>query len=144
MLLVATLVVWGMIGYRIISTLTSEPLPIESNTRIVAFRPQTSMEIDTFSIQSVDRDPFLGTFKQKTISTKKTTTTPQVVWPQITYGGLVKQQNTTAQIFVVNVNSNQYLLKKGQKIEDVALVKGNSKEVVLRFQNQTKTIVLQK
>lgn len=143
MLLVAVLVIWGLIGYKIISAMNPEQPEIQQKMSLVSFKPNTTTELDTFSIQPVYRDPFLGTLAQKHTTTTKHTTTPPVQWPQITYGGLVKKQNTTTQIFVLNINNNQYLLKKGQSVADVTLLKGNPNGVVVRYKNQSKTIDLQ-
>lgn len=144
-LLLAVLGIWGLIGYKIISTLNPETPESPQPDFVENFKPQSVKIKDTFSIQTLEKDPFLGTLQRKNSGTfKKTTTTPQIPWPQISYGGLVRRENSKEQVFVVNINNGQYLLKKGQSIIDVSLLRGNSKEIVVRFQNHTKTFAIQK
>jgi len=54
--------------------------------------------------------------------------------------GLVKKQNSAEKVFVVNINNKQYLLKQGQTIDSVTLVKGNTKQIVMRYQNKLQTV----
>lgn len=143
-MLVAVLSVWGIFGYKIISTLNPVQPETLSQQLSVNFKPKPAIKNDTFSIEPVLRDPFLGTIKNKKVSYIKATkrTTP-VEWPKVIYGGMVKKQNTNAHIFVLNINDTQYLLKKGQGINDVTMVSGNSKEIVIRYKNIPRTITLQ-
>lgn len=141
----AVLAIWGIIGYKIISALNPEAPKSSPQEMVVNFKPQITKEKDTFSIQDLDRDPFLGTIHKKT--TTASIIRPintQTEWPQVIYGGLVKKQNTNTQIFVVNINSKQYLLKKGQSVDDITLLKGNPNEIVLLYKNHQKTITIQK
>lgn len=143
--MVAVLIVWGIVGYRIYSSLNPDVPEITNQDIAFTFNPKKSVEVDTFSIQIMNRDPFLGTIKQKqnTTTNRNTTTSPQLQWPQLSYGGVIKKQNTTTQVFVVNINNNQYLLKKGQSVDEVTLLNGNSKEIVVRYKSYNKTIALQ-
>lgn len=144
-LLVAVLGIWGTIGYKIINGLTPEE-PLSPNQNIdVSFNPEKRIKQDTFSITEVDRDPFLGTLSRVK---SKTTTKPSLnqtqkktnYQPVITYSGLVKKQNTSDQVFVVSINNNQYLLKKGQIADSVKLLKGNSKDITVSYKNKPLTI----
>lgn len=144
-LIAAVLGIWGTIGYKIINGLSPDnPVTIEQNYN-VAFNPKISTQIDTFSIQNVEKDPFLGTLA----SNKKTgnitarelpkTKLPENN-PKITYGGLIKKQNTSDQVFVVNINNKQHLLKKGQVVDSVTLLKGNTKTITIRYKNKPQNI----
>lgn len=145
MLLGAVLGIWGIIGYKMISVIRPEPFEIQLTQSLVDFIPKTGIENDTFSIEHVSRDPFLGTIVNKIVPDfKNSQKAMPIEWPLVTYGGMVKKKNTDAQVFVVNINGGQYLLKKGQQVNDITLVKGNSKEVVVRFKNTRQTIPLQK
>ena len=144
--MVAVLGIWGIIGYRIISAFSPEIPEVATQEVSVAFnpKPQTAA-MDTFSIQLVERDPFLGT-----LQTKKTNTTPSnyrtipkdTLWPQIRYGGMVKRQNTAEQIFVITINNQEHLVKKGQTMEDIKLLQGTSKSITVRYKNKQKVIAI--
>lgn len=142
--MVAVLGIWGVFGYKIIATLTPVQLEVVVPQSSISFKPKPTIENETFFIEPVLRDPFLGTIKNKSLPTVKTNTkAAPLEWPRIIYGGMVKKQNTNDQIFVLNISENQYLLKKGQRVNEVTLVRGNSKEIVVRYKNQPRTIALQ-
>lgn len=144
------LAIWGTIGYKIVTGLSSDEPMVQTNNLDVAFTPKPIKESDTFSIQTMERDPFLGTLsktnKPKTKSgnqNKPTKETKRIAHLSITYQGLIKKQGSSQQVYVVNLNGKQYLIKQGQTVEDVKLVKGNPKEITIRFNNQNQTIALQ-
>ena len=140
-----TLVVWGTIGYKFINGLNPEPSKQAEQFNTEVFRPSAISKTEKFSIKNVKRDPFLGTFAgskikvPKTSKVKKTTQQPEkkVI---ITYGGLIKKQNSNNLVFVINIDSKQYLLKKGQTVENIKLIKGNSAEIVINHLNKVQTI----
>ena len=145
MLLAAVLGVWGTIAYKIVNGLSPEDTKQTEQTFDVSFQPKTKVTVDTFSIQNVERDPFLGTLSASKTNNKQKTTkkSNQIVTknqPKITYAGLVKKQTTADKVFVVNINNQQYLLKQGQTADSVKLLRGNTKEITIRYNNQTKTI----
>lgn len=145
LLIVVVLGIWGTIGYKILSAVH----PDESNQSIASldtsFQPKIAAQKDTFSIQQTNRDPFLGTLTKKHVTpikkqTAKSATNKNTPEPIITYQGLVKKQNSSSQIFTLSINNQQYLFNKGQTIDEVTLVKGNAKEVVVRYNGKLKTI----
>jgi len=148
LLLVAVLGLWGTIGYQVISALDPEESEVITENVSVDFSPQKT-KTDTFSITQVERDPFLGKLTWRLDSTKKnkqkTTKKPDLEnpWPQIKYQGMVKKQGAASEIFIITINQQQYLLKKNQELEDVKLLKGNSKEIKVRFNKETKTFSVQ-
>ncbi len=148
-MLVAVLVIWSIIGYKIYSSLNPELPEVVLNDVEASFNPKTGIEIDSFSIKTTDRDPFLGTITKKsnkTASLKQNNTTKQEDsnWPQITYGGVIKRQNSNEQVFVVTINNTQYVLKKGQKVDYITLVKGDNTSITVRYNTTQKIIPIQK
>lgn len=145
LLLTTVLCLWGTIGYKILNGLSPDApqkVPQEFNR---TFKPKTTAALETFSIQNSERDPFLGTFpsakkKKVFISTKTKKKEPVKNSPIITYGGIIKTQNTGEQIFVVNIAKTQYLIKQGQTVDSVKLLKGNSKEIVVSYHHKLQTI----
>ena len=133
-----------MIGYRVWSGLSPDITETALAKYDMSFNPQTAKTIDTFSIQTLERDPFLGTLsspknlvklsapRQKPIETE--------LLPSITYNGMLKKQSASDQVFVVNINANQFLLKKGQTADSVKLVNGNENEISVRYRNRSLTI----
>lgn len=147
-LLVFVLAVWGAIGYKVITGLSLESPEILTNNLELAFTPKNIEKPDIFSVEATVRDPFLGTLTRK--NAKKTSvrstlkSQPQITnAPQISYQGLVKNQSSSQQVFVVSINGNQHLLKRGQTVDNVKLVRGNSKEITVRLGNKQQTIALQ-
>ena len=145
MLLVVVLGVWGTIGYKILNGVSPDLAEITQDNFDVSFNPKTNTEIDTFSIKNIERDPFLGRLsqnkkKEKSISRNKATDKVKENEAVITYNGLIKKQNNSERVFVININNNQYLLRKGQIADSVKLVRGNEKEITIRYRNKNKTI----
>lgn len=148
-LILLVLGVWGTIGFKIISGLNPESTEQPADKLDVSFLPDITINRDTFSIQTTERDPFLGMLtnnksKKTKSKAKRQITSKTTISPRITYLGLIKKQNSFQQVFVVNINNEQNLLKRGQTINDVKLLRGNSKEIVVKIDNQQQTIKLQK
>lgn len=143
LLLVVVLGIWGVIGYKIWSGFNTEVPEAKQQEFAVSFNPKTNTVIDTFSVQTAERDPFLGTLtlqKLKKTNTTKSKKQDNFVWLPISYQGLVKKQDSKEEVFIVNIRGKQYVLKLGQKIDSVTLVKGNIKNIVVRYKNKQKTI----
>jgi hypothetical protein len=143
MLLVVVLGVWGTVGYKIWSGLSPEIPEVKQQDVFVNFNPKPSTTVDLFSVQTAERDPFLVTLIKPQIKNTMSLTTKQtktIVWLPISYHGLVKKQGSKQEVFVVNINGKQQLLKLRQSIEGVTLVKGNTKEIIVRYKNHQKTI----
>lgn len=145
MLLAAVLCIWGAIIFKIIKGLSLESPKLTSEKFDVAFKPNELKAKDKFFICKVDRDPFLGTLsnsEKKKIVTKssKTNIKPIINNLNITYNGSIKKNNSSDQVFVVNISNKQYLLKKGQIADSVKIVNGDSKKIIVSFRNKLQTI----
>ncbi len=136
--------VWATIGFKIISALNPELPEVKQQDFIAKLDYKVNTAIDTFSIATQNRDPFLGAlFKNEP---KKTAIKKRrdVEWKNITYQGIIKSGKSKHQIFIVNIDDVQYLLKKGQIKDSVTLVYGNSRYVKVRYKNQSKRYKLKK
>ena len=145
MLLVLVLGIWGAVGHKIWSGLNPETPEIKQQEVAVNFNPKIKTEIDTFSVQTAKRDPFLGTLtksKTKKILPVTKLKSKAFAWLPIRYHGVVKKQGTRQEVFVVSVNGQQHLLRSGQTADSISLVRGNSKAIVVRYKNQQKTVNL--
>lgn len=141
-LLIAVIGIWGTIAKRFIGNSFSDEIEPNSIKNVVEFKPNYENKKDTFSIQQVKKDPFLGqltTPKRKNKS--KTKKYPKdSLRVKISYSGMVKKQQSKDQVFVININQQQYLLKKGQKVKDVKLLFGNQNNIVVLNKGKRQTI----
>ena len=142
LLVAAVLIIWGGIALKINSGLRQkETLKIET-LQNHNFVPNIQVQIDSFSIQKIDRDPFLGTFSRppkKIVKPLRTPPKPKFL-KQISYAGIVQKTHSKTPVFVVNINNRQYILKKGQTADSVMLVSGNANQVIVRYNRQHQTI----
>ena len=122
-LLVLVIGVWGTVAYKIVAALNPDlpELPQQELSLNTDFK--MSIQRDTFSIQRVNRDPFLGTLEKpkKTVKKKRKATTPQVQWMPIAYNGMISKGGSN-KIFLISINGQQHLLKQGQIREGVKVV----------------------
>lgn len=143
----AVLLIWGIIGYKIYTTLNVENAVLMPNNSSVDFNPEKIKEVEKFTINANYRDPFLG----KLITNKKVSSTPvkikqkpTVIFPMINYNGMISPKEANrATLFLIVINNKQQFLSVGEEIEGVKLLKGNSKEIIISFQNSKKTIHIQ-
>ena len=143
MLILAVLSIWGIIGYKIISALNPETPKIAHAEFNTTFTPKVNTTLDTFSIQTVERDPFLGNLYAKKVKD----TTPKIisyreefVWIPILYHGMVSKQNSDEKTCILSINGQQQLMKVGQEVNEVKLIKANNIEVFLSYKGKRKVI----
>ncbi|WP_347922480.1 hypothetical protein [Pontimicrobium sp. SW4] len=137
--------VWGIIGYKIWSGFKPDLPKMSSNDFGATFKPKQMVSIDTFSIQMVNRDPFLGTLtipKKRRVA-PKTKKKPPIVWPPIIYQGIITNQNSKQQLFVITINGEQQLLTKGQVFNEIKLVEGIAKHIIVSYKKEQKKIIVQ-
>ncbi len=133
--------IWGIVGYKILSVANPTLPDMAQQNRNVNFNPKIKTETDTFSVKMVNRDPFLGTLLiQKKASTKSLKPKTTIVWKPIIYHGIISNQNSKAKVFIVSIDNKQHLIKAGQTVNEVKLVRGNNKQVILSYKGHIKTI----
>jgi len=141
LLLVLVIAVWGTIAYKIIVALNPEVPEVQPQAFVSNKNYKIETAIDTFSIATVNRDPFLGTYTvKKTPKSKAKPKVKPVQWMPITYHGSIK--NGESQMFIVSINGKQQLLKKGQVKDEVKLLRGTATTVTMRYKNASKTFKL--
>lgn len=141
-LLTTVVVIWGVLGFKVISSLNPEKpkrMPKELTT---SFKPKKIEEADFFSIDIVKRDPFLGDFRNPKPPIKKHTKskTKPIVWVSISYNGVIKKDSNNKQIFLISIDNQQHLIQIGQTVEGVTLIKGNEKEIVVNYKKHKKVV----
>jgi len=142
-LLTAVIAVWGTFAYKIIDGVSPNKDKQPLLAKLKTFNPNIKSEIDTFSITPLEKDPFLGKLTRKKTfkKTLKKRNTLDSITNNISYSGMVKKQASIQKIFVVNINNQQHLLKEGQTINNVKLIFGNSKKVVILNNGKRQTIL---
>lgn len=145
LLIAAVLGVWGAIAYQIVSGVSPDDAPELVQNDTSKFNPKPIASKDTFSIQPVKRDPFLGTLSSKTSKKVSSVKSSEVVkrdieFPSVIYNARIKKPNTDTSLFILTINNQQYKLKKGQIADSLKLVNGNAETIVVRYKNLSKTI----
>lgn len=135
-------VVWGIVAFKIVSALNPD-LP-QTKSQTMALNPDFKIEttVDTFSLHKVNRDPFLGTVYVRPAKKEVIYKQPEITWKQIDYQGYINKENKKQGIFIVTINKQQYLYKKGQTIDSVTLISGSAKHIKMRYKNNIKSFAL--
>jgi len=142
LLLGLVLVIWGIIGYKLVSAFSPDSV-IASVPGKVDFKRKTIAEKDTFHLFVDYRDPFLGTWnKEKKKIAKQVVRPKKIAFPPIAYTGSVSGKQTKDHIYFVSISGQQYLMKTGVEKDGVKLLSGTSKSITLRYKGQLKTISL--
>lgn len=139
-LLIGVLIIWGVLGFKIVSAVNPNvPVP-ESHNMSMAFNPKMVKELDTFSIKGVHRDPFLGTLEKKRVAKTnvKVSIKKELLWKPIQYHGTIAKKDSKTNLFIVTIDGSQYLMKIRQTIDEVKLIKGNDENIVLNYKGQNK------
>ncbi|MEO1486503.1 MAG: hypothetical protein AAFU57_12195 [Bacteroidota bacterium] len=146
LLLALVVVVWGILGFRIVKTLS----PDSDNSPVVVSTTDFSIpEIknDSFAISANYRDPFLGTWAKadKPAKTKKKLKkVPPPPKIPVIYSGSMAENGKKGRMFFVTINGKQHLMRVNQTVEKVRLLKGNKETITVRYPGHTETISLQK
>ncbi len=147
-LLTVVLGIWGAIGYQIFSKLSPDNSPMVATNSDISFTPKQTIEKDTFSINAEHRDPFLGKpYQLKQVSNRKKRVLKKkdpIVFPAITYRGVISKQNSAQNIYIIDIRGTQQLFKIGKTIHEVKLLKGNKKSITISFKGERKTILVSK
>ena len=137
--------IWGAIGYRVFSSVSSDP-ELNTASNSVDFNPQPVKEKELFTIVADYRDPFLGIIPKKAKkkvkrSAPKTPPPPDII---VNYTGFVSDKDTKENIFFVTINGQQHIMSIGNEIDKVKLVSGNATAIKIRSNKKTRTITLKK
>lgn len=141
-LLTAVLFIWGAIGFQFFKRLYPATTEITATSVINTFKKREIQQVVFYSLQQEYRDPFLGGYpkpKRVTKKVKKVTSKPEVIFPKITYNGIIQGRKSSAS-FIITINGKQEILEKGDITNEVTLVKGNGEEITIRYKGETKKI----
>lgn len=136
------IVVWGLLIYKIVDAFSSENIDI-AKTKKAHFNPPKGIQKDTFSLVPIEADPFLGTVYSKFKPTSQNVNSAykpkgEKQWPNIGYFGIVADKKSTSSVYIVSINDQQFLLKKGDTLQNLKIIKGSQENIFIRFEGQTK------
>lgn len=145
-LLAVVLLIWGIVGYKLISALNPEAVPQQTAANYeVAFKPKNEIIEDTFTLKGVERDPFLGKMiKPEKEVKKKITGIKKSISPvpekQLAFSGTVSDKTSKEKIFFIQIDGVQQLMSPGQIINGVKLISGNEQQVIVSSNGKRKVI----
>lgn len=148
-LLPVVLFIWGMVLYQFFSYSNDDEL-IEVSSVNLHLKPLSFKERDTFSIDVAYRDPFLGKMYKANASNgiKKSTikkpikTEQPLLWPTIVYKGIVSDSKDKTRVFMLIINGQTFLMKKGDIENDVFLKDGNRESIYVKYKGNLDIILL--
>lgn len=141
-LLPIVIVIWGFLIYKIVDAFSSESIDI-AKTQKATFKPPKGIQKDTFSLFPIETDPFLGTVYAKSKPTSQNVNAThrpksEKQWPSIGYFGIVADKKSTSSVYIVSINGQQFLLKKGDTLQKLKIIKGSDENIFIRYEGETK------
>lgn len=147
-LLPLVILIWGTIFYKIFFIVPQEE---EWTDDITDFKQQAaaSAVTDTFSIIAGYRDPFLknmeygenpvGGISQPPIKPEPKVE-PVIQWPGIVYGGMIKNQQSAKQLALVKINGKESILRAGEMAGVIELIKIYKDSIEVKMGKEKKVI----
>jgi hypothetical protein len=143
-LLAVVLGIWGLIGFRVVKAINPNEAVVSQPMAVADFKKPKSLEKQPFDIKANYRDPFLGTMPKKKRTLKKRTVKPQPIqWPSVSYLGTMGAKGSKTQLFFLNINGQQHMVRKGEAVSEIKLLSGTKEAVKVRYKGKTKTLAKQ-
>lgn len=150
MLLPAAVLVWTLVIFQVVRRMNG-PGETSKKTDITIDSTQTKKTSDNYRLLADYPDPFLKPAGYQSTPVK---TSPPVIfkfskdvdnksaisWPEINYGGVIFNKNNNLQVYLLKVNTKQYLLRQGELADKVELLKAYRDSVKVMFGGGIKTI----
>ncbi|KDN54701.1 hypothetical protein FEM21_22150 [Flavobacterium seoulense] len=114
----------------------------------ISLKPIKISKRDSFAINTDYRDPFLGKmYSSETVKSAKKKTTPKktepLVWPTIQYKGIVSDTKEKSKIFMLVINNQTHLMRKGQTENEIYLKEGDRESVYVKYKGQLNLILIE-
>lgn len=138
------ILIWGFIIYKVVDVFRPDAQVLASGDTIKV-KPIQLKEKDTFSLLPIERDPFLGTLlRSKKVNNFNSTKTKKKKqeWPKVDYLGVVSDEKAQSAVYVLQVDGQQLLFKRGETQKELTLIRGNPQEVKLKLKSETKVFEL--
>lgn len=131
------MLIWGVLGFKIVKTISPKNHQAPKNEVVDQFRPLEIAKRDTFSILANYRDPFLGIMpipkSPKKKSLKTNTNFTKVPDKKILYTGYITESTTKNKIFFISIDGQQHMMEVKDIIDDVRLLSGSTKKVMVKY-----------
>lgn len=146
-LLPLVLFIWGTVMYQVFSFSANEE-EVMVPTNEISLKPIKISKRDSVVIDTDYRDPFLGKMysTEKVKSTKKKASPKKLeplVWPTIQYKGIVSDTKEKSKIFMLVINNQTHLMKKGQTENEVFLKDGDRESVYVKYKGQLNLFLIE-
>ncbi len=146
--------IWGLIFYKIFAYM-GDKNPDNLDTRSFNIKSDSIIEIDTFKLLANYDDPFLDkpyqlegineyqqnpdeVIKKEPVIPKKIEVKSLVPWPQVSYGGIIKNNISNKTIVIVNINGSGKIMTAGETVNGVLLKKIFKDSIIVEFNKETK------
>ena len=150
-LLPIVLLIWGMLIYQFFSYTSPEVIDVQEELPL--FVKIDYKEPDTTTLDINHRDPFTGklenTNRKASSSNVKAANQPKTqilstpeVQTQIEYKGIVSDVANKKKVFMVIIDNQTFLMKQGDKENEVELINGNRESITIKLKGKKKNILL--
>lgn len=157
LLIVSVAAVWGIIFYRIFSAQGDEEISLTPLTKYNKVNESLDDYVmkDTFILSLNYRDPFLTDVPDVNIKTANITSEaqkssvnelshkPAINWNIIKYTGFISNPLKKSPVAIVQVNGTEHMMKEGESMDGVKLIRILRDSVKVTYQNKTKFITIQ-
>lgn len=142
------ILIWGAIFYKIFYY--ESPGEEWKEEAVSPLKNIVTLSVpDTFNIIADYRDPFLGTIvhmekapdrpmQPKVVQPPKIKVA--VIWPNIVYGGMIKNQQSSQELALVKINGKENIIKAGDKVGDIELIKIYKDSIEVRMGKAVKVV----
>lgn len=146
-----TLLLWGSIILKIFNSLSGNGEAKSLNQNESLIKNEEIVFTDTFSLVLNYSDPFLGNGISKVANSGNTTAPPaknikekQIIvattWPEINYKGLIRNQKSSKQLALVEINGQGNTMRAGESFNNVELTKVFKDSIEVKFGKERKYI----
>lgn len=150
-LLPIVLIIWGMIIYQFFSYTNSQVIEVQEELPL--FVNIDYKEPDTTALDISHRDPFTGKLenaKENIGSTRKNAANASKMnaeskheeQTKIEYKGIVSDVANKKKVFMVIIDNRTFLMKQGDKENEVELINGNRESITIKHKGKKKNILL--
>ena len=150
-LLVVVVIIWGYLIYSVINSIN----PVDTISSVKSQKPALKKNAEQVSKEKLnlyipERDPFLNIIliKPKIKATQSKSPKAKVdlkaIWSNITYKGMIAKKSTNQYLFLVDIKSNEVILKPQQTYQNYKLINANNENITLKYKSYTKTIPVSK
>ncbi len=142
-LLPLTLIVWGIVAFRFWKITSDSIEPIQQKTIYDTTIPKQGIEKPTLLLNY--NDPFLKRKRKKNKKVPKKIIpkkVEKVIWPKITYKGMVK--SNSKKLIIITINNKQYVMGVGDENYGVKVVKILKEEFKLSYMNNERKFSFEK